>query len=66
MSIWQSYRNLSMRTRLIVGCGIMAYAGFGLLASDKAEQVLGYVPTEEDKRRLRESLPKVVTVEKET
>jgi len=65
MSLWHSYRSLSPRTRLIIGGGIMAYAGFGLLVSDKAEQILGFTPTEEDKRKLQEVLPKVHLVGKD-
>jgi hypothetical protein len=42
----------------------MAYATFGLFASDKAEEVFGFTPTPEDKKRLEESLPTIRTVEK--
>jgi len=65
MSLWQSYRNISQRTRLLIGGGIMAYAVFGLFVSDRAEQALGLVPTEEDKQRLKGSLPRIHTVERE-
>lgn len=65
MSLWQSYRNTSQRTRLLIGGGIMAYALFGLFVSDRAEKALGLVPTEEDKKRLKESLPRVKLVERE-
>lgn len=65
MSLWDSYRNLSPRTRLFIGGGIIAYAGFGLLVSDKAEKAFGYAPTEEDKKRLHDSVPKIQLVEKE-
>jgi pyrroline-5-carboxylate reductase len=54
MSLWQSYRALAPRTRLFIGGGIMAYAAFGLLASDQAEQLLGWTATEEDRKRLKE------------
>jgi hypothetical protein len=64
MSLWQSYRNLAPRTRLIIGGGIMAYAAFGLLASDQAEKLLGWTATEEDRRRLKEELPKVHVVDR--
>ena len=65
MPLWESYRAMSMRTRLLIGGGIMAYAGFGLLVSDKAEEALGLVPTEDDKRRLKEAMPKIHTVDRE-
>lgn len=60
----RSYRALTPRTRILIGVGIMAYAGFGLIASDKAEQVFGYTPSEEDKARLREAVPRVHLVER--
>ena len=43
----------------------MVYAGFGLLLSDKAEQTFGFIPTEDDKRNLREAVPKIHAVERE-
>jgi hypothetical protein len=52
MSLWQSYRNLSPRTRLFIGGGVVAYAAFGLMASDQIEQYLGWTATEEDRKRL--------------
>jgi hypothetical protein len=64
MSLWQSYRNLAPRTRLFIGGGIMAYGVFGLLASDQAEQLLGWTATEEDRKRLKEELPKVHVVDR--
>ena len=64
MSLWQSYRTLAPRTRLLIGGGIMAYAAFGLLASDQAEQLLGWTATEEDRKRLKEEMPKVHIVDK--
>lgn len=64
MSLWQSYRALAPRTRLFIGGGIMAYAAFGLLASDQAEQLLGWTATEEDRKRLKEEMPKVHVVDR--
>ena len=52
MSFWQSYRNLHPRTRLFIGGGLVAYAAFGLMASDQIEQYLGWTATEEDRKRL--------------
>ncbi|WPG99332.1 Hypothetical protein R9X50_00214600 [Acrodontium crateriforme] len=65
MSIWQSYRNLSVRTRLIIGGGVMAYAAFGMFVSDRAEQALGFTPTEDDKKRLQEAIPTIHVVDRE-
>ncbi|GAB7363715.1 hypothetical protein MBLNU230_g4283t1 [Neophaeotheca triangularis] len=65
MSLWQSYRTLTPRTRLLFGSGLIAYAFFGLYASDKAESALGYTPSEEDKRRLRDAVPRISAVERD-
>lgn len=43
----------------------MAYAGFGLLVSDRAEQFFGYTPSQEDKERLRSVVPRVQMVERD-
>lgn len=43
----------------------MAYAAFGLLLSDKAEEAFGFTPTQQDKERLKDIVPKVRVVEKE-
>ncbi|KAF2877562.1 hypothetical protein BDV95DRAFT_559563 [Massariosphaeria phaeospora] len=52
------------KTRILIGLGVMAYAGAGLFLSDKAEEKFGLVPTEKDKEELQKALPKVTTVEK--
>ncbi len=54
----RSFRNLQPRTRLYIGLGTMAWAGLGLLLSDKAEDVLRLKSTEKDKDGLKDSLPK--------
>jgi hypothetical protein len=58
------YKNMAPKSRMLIGAGIMAYAGVGLLLSDKAEEKLGLVPTEKDREELREALPKIVAVER--
>ncbi|KAI4762184.1 hypothetical protein E4T52_05603 [Aureobasidium sp. EXF-3400] len=63
MSLWRYYTSLSPKIRLMVGGGIIGYACLGLFLSDTAEEKLGYTPTEEDKKRLRESLPRIRVVE---
>jgi len=55
---------MAPRTRVMIGAGIMAYAGAGLFLSDKAEEKLGLTPTEKDKEELRNALPKITTVER--
>jgi hypothetical protein len=51
---------------MIIGVGIMAYAGAGLYISDKAEEKFGLTPTEKDREELLDAIPKVSTVEKRT
>ncbi|USW54421.1 hypothetical protein Slin15195_G077400 [Septoria linicola] len=65
MSLWQSYRNLPQKTRLLVGSGIMAWGAIGLFISDKAEQAFGLTPTEQDKEKLQDAIPKIQFVDKE-
>jgi hypothetical protein len=49
---------------MMIGVGIMAYAGAGLYLSDKVEERLGLTPTEKDRENLRDAIPKITTVEK--
>lgn len=57
------YNSLSPKTRLMVGGGLIGYATLGLFLSDTAEEKLGYTPTEEDKKRLREAMPRIRVVD---
>ena len=41
----------------------MAWAGLGLVLSDKAEEIFGLKPTEKDKEGLKDLLPKVRRVD---
>ncbi|RMY00399.1 hypothetical protein D0867_11762 [Hortaea werneckii] len=65
MSLWTSYRALSTRTRLLIGGGIMTYAVAGMFLSDKAEQFFGFEPTDQDRKRLQDSIPKIHAVDRE-
>lgn len=49
---------------MMIGAGVMAYAGAGMYLSDKAEEKLGLTPTEQDLKDLREALPKISTVDR--
>lgn len=59
------YLALSPKTRIIAGIAIMSYAGFGILLSNRAEEKFGLVPTEEDKQKLRQAIPRIRTVERD-
>ncbi|KAF2836064.1 hypothetical protein M501DRAFT_960888 [Patellaria atrata CBS 101060] len=65
MSIWQSYRNLSPKTRTLFGLGVIAWAGIGLMATEKAEKKFGFEPTDQDRKELDRILPKVRVVDKD-
>ncbi|KAF2656107.1 hypothetical protein K491DRAFT_715651 [Lophiostoma macrostomum CBS 122681] len=65
MAVWQWYKNITPKTRIFIGLGVMAYAGAGMLLSDQVEEKLGLVPTEQDKEQLRTALPQITTVERE-
>ncbi|KAL6807668.1 hypothetical protein GGI35DRAFT_431844 [Trichoderma velutinum] len=62
--MFKAYNNLTPKTRLGVGVAIIAWGGLGLYLSDKAEEKLGFTPTEEDKAELRNMAPKITTVDK--
>ncbi|KAH7382640.1 hypothetical protein DE146DRAFT_760475 [Phaeosphaeria sp. MPI-PUGE-AT-0046c] len=64
MALWQWYRAITPKTRMMIGAGVMAYAGAGLFLSDKAEEKFGLTPTEQDLKDLREALPKISTVDR--
>lgn len=58
------FKSIQPKTRMMIGVGIMAYAGAGLYLSDKAEEKFGLTPTEKDKMELREAMPRISPVEK--
>ncbi|OAL03498.1 hypothetical protein IQ06DRAFT_344745 [Phaeosphaeriaceae sp. SRC1lsM3a] len=64
MALWQWYRAITPKTRMMIGAGVMAYAGAGMYLSDKAEEKLGLTPTEQDLKDLRDALPKISTVDR--
>jgi hypothetical protein len=49
---------------VVIGVGVMVYAGLGLFLSDKAEEKFGLTPTEKDREELRKALPTITTVER--
>ncbi|OAQ86861.1 hypothetical protein VFPBJ_00901 [Purpureocillium lilacinum] len=59
-----AYKNLSPKTRLAVGVGVIAWGVAGLYLSDRAEEKFGYTPSDKDKEELRSWTPRIVTVEK--
>ncbi|KAF1832564.1 hypothetical protein BDW02DRAFT_599864 [Decorospora gaudefroyi] len=64
MAIWEWFKGIPPRTRIIVGVGIMAYASAGLYLSDKAEEHLRRTATEKEEEELRNRPAGRPTVEK--
>ena len=62
--VHRSYRKLAPRTRLYLGIGIMIWAGLGIILTDRAEEKFDLVPTEKDKERLEEAVPRIRFVER--
>jgi hypothetical protein len=58
------YKGIAPKTRMIIGVGIVAYAGLGLFLSDKAEEKFGLVPTEKDREELKKAMPKIIPIER--
>ncbi|KAI1133756.1 hypothetical protein F5Y10DRAFT_4454 [Nemania abortiva] len=63
MSLLQSFRNLSPKTRIGVGLGLLAWGAIGLQLSDRAEERY-FKPTEEDRAALRQVTPRITVVDK--
>jgi hypothetical protein len=60
----RSFKNLPAKTRMAVGVGVIAWGVAGLYLSDKAEESLGYTPTEADKEKIRQYTPRITAVER--
>lgn len=60
------YTALPSQTRLVLGLGVMGYATFALFVSDSVEEPLGLKATEADRKELKELVPKIRTVERDS
>jgi hypothetical protein len=60
----RKYLALTPRTRIIIGLGVMAYAGAALYLSDRAEDTFNLKATEEEKKRLHEMIPKIRSIDR--
>lgn len=61
----RAYRNLSSKTRLGLGIGILAWGAAGLYISDAAEEKLGFTPTDKDKEELDKWKPHLTVVDRD-
>lgn len=61
----RQYRASAPKTRLLLGVGLIAWGAIGLYTTDTAEKAFDMVPSEEDKKKLDQSIPKIRVVEKE-
>ncbi|KAF2704312.1 hypothetical protein K504DRAFT_462881 [Pleomassaria siparia CBS 279.74] len=51
---------------MLIGVGVIGYAGLGMFLTDKAEEKFGLVPTDKDREELKKAMPKITTIEKPT
>ncbi|CZT03778.1 uncharacterized protein RAG0_13388 [Rhynchosporium agropyri] len=65
MSFLSSFRNLTPRTRLIVGVGFLTWGTLGLFITDRASSKFGLEASERDREALGRAMPKVQIVERE-
>ncbi|KAL2061638.1 hypothetical protein VTL71DRAFT_7015 [Oculimacula yallundae] len=65
MSFLTAFRNLTPRTRIMVGAGFLAWGTLGLYITDKAESRFGLQASEGDKEALGRVVPSVHVVERE-
>ncbi|KXJ92329.1 hypothetical protein Micbo1qcDRAFT_162566 [Microdochium bolleyi] len=63
MSLFQSFRNLSPKTRLGVGVGFLAWGVIGLQLTDTAERTLGLEASEQDREELCRLAPRIHVVD---
>lgn len=57
---------MSPRTRLGVGLGLLAWGVVGLQLSDRAEEKYGFKASDEEKARLSQLAPRIVTVDRDS
>jgi hypothetical protein len=58
----RAYRNLSSRTRIGLGIGLLIWGFAGLQLTPVVEEKLGLTPTEADKAALERMTPKIRVV----
>ncbi|KAI1265548.1 hypothetical protein F5Y18DRAFT_38939 [Xylariaceae sp. FL1019] len=63
MSLLRSFRNLSSRTQIGVGIGLLAWGVIGLQLSDRAEERY-FKPTDEDRAALQDMTPRITAVDR--
>lgn len=61
----RSIRNLTPRTRMLVGAGFLAWGTLGLFITDSAEAKFGLQASEADREALGRAVPRVSVVERE-
>ncbi|KAH7314200.1 hypothetical protein BKA65DRAFT_466740 [Rhexocercosporidium sp. MPI-PUGE-AT-0058] len=65
MSLFNSFRNLTPRTRILVGASFLAWGTLGLYITDRAESRFGLEASESDREALGRVVPSVRVVERE-
>ncbi|KAK6531645.1 hypothetical protein TWF694_002823 [Orbilia ellipsospora] len=65
-AIWRWFNSLPKSSRFALGGGLIAYGLVGEYLTDRAAEAFGLTPTEQDKQKLKELIPRISVVEKET
>ncbi|KAJ5105556.1 hypothetical protein NUU61_002903 [Penicillium alfredii] len=56
MSLWNSYRSLTPKTRALFGIGVMAWASIGLWTAPQVENALGMQASKEEQDALERKM----------
>ncbi|KAK6533905.1 hypothetical protein TWF281_005250 [Arthrobotrys megalospora] len=63
-AVWRWFTGLSKTSRLALGGGLIAYGLVGEYLTDSVGNAFGLTPTEQDKQKLKDMIPRISTVEK--
>ncbi|KAK6509873.1 hypothetical protein TWF481_004601 [Arthrobotrys musiformis] len=63
-AIWRWFNGLSKTSRLALGGGLITYGLIGDYLTDSVGDAFGLTPTEQDKQKLRDMVPKISAVDK--
>jgi hypothetical protein len=59
------FTSLNPQTKIMLGCGAIAWGITGMFFTSTVESGLGLTPTEEDKEKLKKILPTIRTVDRD-
>ncbi|KAF1350808.1 hypothetical protein BDV97DRAFT_295003, partial [Delphinella strobiligena] len=59
------YRNLTPKTRILIGAAIVTYALAAQHLSDRAEEAFGFTPSAAEKEKLERAMPRIRVLERD-